>query len=167
MAEKTYALGDEIEIYCLSCRLNLDGNVAAVYEGEIKQAQCRTCGNFVKYRPPADLQKKRERQIKELMRIQAKKKGRTDLIEETTEAGDEGSGEKTESVAVERWKKLTDDVDSRYARPYDRHRSYSEGVILLHKAHGMGHIESVSEHQMVVLFKEGLVKLSHSEMRDE
>ena len=167
MAEKTWSLGDEIEIYCPSCRLNLDGNVAAVYEGEIKQAQCRTCGNFVKYRPPADMQKKRERQIKELMRIQAKKKGRKDPDAEEEIDGAEEGADTSESITLERWKKLTDDVDSRYARPYDRHRTYSEGVILLHKAHGMGHIESVSETQMIVLFKEGLVKLPHSEMRDE
>ena len=55
------------------------------------------------------------------------------------------------------------------ARPWDRHRTYAAGGFILHKQHGMGHVETSSpdDEAMIVLFRTGLVELSQNELRDE
>jgi hypothetical protein len=151
-------LGDIVEAHCTSCRLNLDCNVAAVDEGQIKQVQCRTCGNFVAYKPPVDMAAKREAQIRQLIKMKGQqRKG----------ASRSSSAASSESVASERWKELTDPVLSWQARPWDRHRGFKVGEFILHKAHGMGHVESVDEFEVIVLFREGLETVPHNEPRDE
>ena len=152
------SLGDIVDAHCSSCRLNLDCNVAAVHEGAIQQVQCRTCGNFVAYKPPVDMAARKEAQLRKLMKMQEKKrKG----------APSSGASASKDSVASVRWKELTDPVLSWQARPWDRHRSFKTGDFILHKTHGMGHVESADEEAIIVLFREGLETLSHNEPREE
>lgn len=153
------AVGQELDAYCPKCRLNLDVVVSAVVDGEIKQVQCRTCLNFVDYRPPEDLGAKRQQMLKRLMRLQTEKTKGTAVKAPADPASPE----------LARWKELTDPVDSRSARPYDRLRVYQPGQFVLHKKHGIGHVESADpdEMEMIVLFKEGLVPLPFNEPLDE
>ena len=62
-------LGDIVDAWCSSCKLNLDMSVAAVTEDVIKQVQCRTCGYFVAYKPAVDMEKKRAAALKKLMKM--------------------------------------------------------------------------------------------------
>lgn len=152
-------VGTEIDAYCPKCRLNLDVVISAVHNGEIKQVQCRTCLNFVEYKPPADPQVKKDVLVKRLMKLQdGKRKGQAAKIPAAPLP-----------VARARWEELTDQVDSRSARPYDRLRRYEPGQLVLHKKHGIGHVESADEEamQMVVLFREGLVTLPFNEPLDD
>ena len=152
-------LGDIVDGYCSSCKLNLDVSVAAVVDGEAKQVQCRTCGNFVSYKPPVDMQKKKEAALKKLMRMQAKTRGKSGEVK----AIDPG----TLSIQTERWKTLTDKVMSWQAKPYDAHRTYAQGNFILHKPGGMGHVESADEKELIVLFKSGLMTVAHGVLREE
>ncbi len=157
-APSSPALGDIVDAHCNSCRLNLDCNVAAVHEGVIKQVQCRTCGNFVSYKPPVDMAARKDAQLRKLMKIQEKKrKG----------AHSSGASAAKDSVVSDRWKELTDPVLSWQARPWDRHRAFKAGDFILHKTHGMGHVESSDEGELIVLFREGLETISHNEPREE
>ena len=46
-------IGEIVEIYCGTCRLNLDGTATALDNGgRVVQATCRTCDNVQKFRPP-------------------------------------------------------------------------------------------------------------------
>jgi hypothetical protein len=150
--------GDIIEAHCTTCRLNLDCNVAAVHAGQVKQVQCRTCGNFVSFKPPVDMEDRKNEQLRKLMKIQEKKRKGP----ERTQKGSASS-----SVTSARWKELTDPVLSWQARPWDRHRSFNSGDFIVHKSHGMGHVESIDESEIIVLFREGLETISHNEPREE
>ena len=151
-------LGDIVEGWCVPCKLNLDMNVAAVEAGIIKQVQCRTCGDFVAYKPPVDMEKKRAAALKKLMKMQEKKRGG---------GGGEAAPKPVAPVETQRWKKLTADVDSRYARPYDPHRTFKPESFILHKKHGMGHVESADEGEIIVLFRKGLMTLEQDQPKDE
>ena len=152
-------LGDVIEGYCSSCKLNLDVSVAALVEGIPKQVQCRTCNNFIAYKPPVDMQKKKEAALKRLMKMQEKKQ---------KEAAKAGSGPAAPApVEIERWKTLTDPVMSWHAKPYDQYRVFKAGQFILHKKEGMGHVESADEEEIIVLFKGGLHRMAHNQLRDE
>ena len=156
-------LGDLIEVYCTRCRLNLDANVAAVYEEQVKQVECRTCGNFIDYRPPKDMAGEREKALKRLIKMRQKK-------EKGVEKGATGTAEaEGPSPESERWEELTRDVTSWQARPYDRHRVFSAGDYILHKKHGMGYIESADADAgtLIGLFKDGFVELEHSQPIEE
>ena len=152
-------VGQEIDGWCPRCRLNLDVVVSAIHEGEIKQVQCRTCLSFSPYKPPVDMDAKKGVMLKRLMKLQEKKR-----------KGEAVAAPKPpDSPEVARWHKLTDDISSTAARPYDRHRTYSADGFVLHKKHGIGHVEtaSVDDMEMVVLFKEGLVTLPMAEPIDD
>lgn len=157
---KPAALGDIVEVYCTRCRLNLDANVAAVMDGTILKVHCRTCGNFVPFKPPVDMQKKKDDALKKLLALQEKKRKGTAKVAAVATA--------TPS-AHNRWAELTDAVDSRSARPYDRHRSFKVGDFVLHKGKGIGHVESSDPvtGTMVVLFKDGVEQLAQNEPRPE
>ena len=152
-------LGEIVEGYCSSCKLNLDVSIAAVVDGVPKQVQCRTCGNFVAYKPPVDLVKKKAQAMKRLMRMQEKKR------KEAAKSGESSSP--PPAVEIQRWKELTDPIMSWHAKPYDRHRTFQPGQFILHKKEGMGHVESAEDDEIIVLFKGGLSTLPHSEPRDE
>jgi hypothetical protein len=160
LSAKPPALGDIIEVYCPRCRLNLDANVAAVHLGEIKKVECRTCGNFVDYKPPVDMEAKKSEALKKLLRLQEKK--------HKAEAK-AGTAPQPTTAERARWDALTKDIDSRSARVYDRLRAYKPGAFILHKQHGMGHVESADDDEgtMIVLFQGGLVSLEHNQTPDE
>ena len=153
----TPTVGAQIDAYCPKCRLNLDVMISAVHEGEIKQVQCRTCLNFVDYKPPVDPQLKKDKLIKKLQKMQ------------TSKRSGPAAAKPANPVARSRWDELTDQIDSRSARPYDRLRRYEPGQFVLHKKHGIGHVESAieDEMEMVVLFREGMVTLPFNEPLDE
>lgn len=163
-------LGDIVEVYCEKCRLNLDASIAAMVGDEIKQVQCRTCGNFVPFREPVPDSVKKERVFKRVLAM----RDRRSQQQPTTiqRRGQEPVGPEAAAAAaaaarpdpavrakqnadVARWREATDQVDSRSAVPYTAQRSFREGEFVLHKTFGMGHVESVTEDEMVVLFREG------------
>jgi len=164
-------LGDIIEAYCEKCRLNLDASVAAVVGDEVKQVQCRTCGNFVPYREPVPDSVKKERVFKRVLAMRDRRSQQPTTIQrrgqEPMAAAEAAAAAAAAAPRLDpavrakqnadekRWREATDQVDSRSAVPYTAQRTFREGEFVLHKSFGMGHVESVSETEMVVLFREG------------
>ena len=164
MAKKP-ELGDVIEAYCEHCRLALDVSVAAVTDGEVKQVQCRTCSNFVPYRPPSDATKRRQRVIRRVLANRDRKQSRSARPVEAT-TPDPPVPQKIPTDP--RWLELTEGVDSTGAVPYTHYRCFSEGDYILHKSFGMGYVESVGEDdQIVVVFREGQQTLLINQPYDE
>ena len=102
---------------------------------------------------------KKEAALKRLMKMQEKKQ---------KEAAKTGAGPAAPApVEMERWKTLTDPVMSWHAKPYDQYRVFKAGQFILHKKEGMGHVESADEEEIIVLFKGGLHRLAHNQVREE
>ena len=157
-------LGDIVEAYCERCRLNLDASIAAVDGDEIRQVQCRTCNNFVRYKKPVAESVRKDRVIKRVLRMRDRKMGRS-----ATAAPDPTPAPppKPKAVVSERWVELTDDMDSTRATPYVATRVYGEGDYILHKSHGMGYVERLDgEESMVVLFRLGEQALPINQPRE-
>lgn len=153
-------LGDIIEAYCEKCRLNLDVSVAVVTDGEVKQVQCRTCQNFVPYKPVVPDSVKKDRAFKRVLRMRDRKsQARQPVVTKKGEAPPAKTLAARTPGIDPRWVELTDDMDSTRAVPYRQNRTYSEGDYLLHKAYGMGYVDAVEDGEdgpmAKVLFRNG------------
>ena len=161
-------IGDIVEAYCEKCRLNLDVSIAAVVGDEVKQVQCRTCGNFVPYKEPIPDSVRKERVFKRVLAMRDRRSQAPTTIQRRGQAPEPPpeappapgnwptpADRARQSEDERRWREVTDQVDSRSALPYAAHRAFREGEYVLHKTFGMGHVESVTETDMLVLFREG------------
>lgn len=165
-AGKPPALGDIVEIHCRYCRLNLNGSVAALNpDGSIAKVQCRTCRDFQDFRPPIPPEETRARQLKRVMRIAQQRTGTA------PKKGERGAPqrkeESPEAVIRALWEEATRNAQAWKARPYDPHRSYQVEDLLAHKTHGLGVVREEGEGSILVLFREGLVRLPHELPREE
>ena len=160
----TPELGDVIEAYCEHCRLPLDVSIAAMDGDQILQVQCRTCQNFVRYRPASDARTRRQRVIKRVLASRDRKSSRS---------ADSPSAEETppapQRPAVDpRWLELTEGVDSTGAVPYTHYRRFSEGDYVLHKSYGMGYVQRLEDDErIIVIFREGEQTLLINQPYDE
>ncbi len=152
--DRTPELGDIVEGYCERCRLNLDLSVAVITEGIVKQVQCRTCNNFVPFRAVEPESVRKERVFKRVLNMRDRKTSRSRAAAEaqrnaaaaaTDSAATASASIQARREARARWETLTDGVDSTRALPYRPQRGYSEGDFILHKAFGMGYVESTSK----------------------
>jgi len=154
-------LGDVIDVYCEQCRLNLDASIAAIEGSEVKQVQCRTCGNFVRFRPPVPDSVRKERAVRRVLAMRERKSPRP--AAESAVAKPLAP----QPSASARWAQLTDGVNSTRAVPYVASRRYREGDYILHKGYGMGYVERVlDEDQVLVLFRTGEQTLSINQPAD-
>ena len=164
MSTKAHSIGDIVEAYCSRCRLNLDTSVAAVLDGHVQKIMCRTCGNECKYRPPVDMDARKQQQLKRLMRKHEKRReeqAKPTPVEPST-------GESPRAVLRKLWDELTDAVDARYARVYDPAREYEPEEAILHKRLGMGIVQEVNDSgTMRVLFRTGFEELEMAAPEDE
>ncbi len=171
-SDKKPELGDVISAYCPACRINLDASVAAVVDGRVEKAQCRTCGNFHPYKPPIDDSERRQRGIKRALNM---KKKRMQHVPETTikrggrvvtttarpvgsssvskppvsEVAAGGAAQATASTgnvkAQSEWERLTDGVNSTQATIFRETRSYNVGDYLIHKRFGLGYVQDIQD----------------------
>ena len=56
--------GQNIESYCMKCKLNLDHTIMAMDGETVAKVRCKTCGGVHKFRKPADAQKIRKPRAK-------------------------------------------------------------------------------------------------------
>lgn len=74
-------VGDEIDGYCLRCRLNTYQIVSATDGREIFTVTCRTCRNTGPHKPELTMEEVRSKQIKKLKTLQRKRvAGNPDII---------------------------------------------------------------------------------------
>lgn len=167
-SDKKPELGDVISAYCPACRINLDASVAAVVDGQVAKAQCRTCGNFHPYKPPIDDSERRQRGIKRALNM---KKKRMQHVPETTikrggrvvtttarpvgssslskppvsEVHEETTPKFVNTAAQSEWERLTEGVNSTQATIYRESRVYNIGDYLIHRTFGLGYVQEIQE----------------------
>lgn len=151
---KKLKLGDEIDAYCVRCRLNLNCAVAAIVGEKVVQVQCKTCLSVQKYHPPVDEKEKKEKLLKRVLKMKEKKEEKYVPKVEP---------EKWKS----RWQMITENVDARYAKVYDKTRKYSEGDFILHKSYGLGMVEFMKpDKTLIVLFRDGYKELESEKFEE-
>ncbi len=159
--DASWKLGQDIEIHCRFCRLNLDGVVAALGpEGSLLKVQCRTCRHFQDFKPPADLAAKRAKLVAKAMRIAERHTaGQGGTRGSTKKATPSQTDLSPEAVLRKMWEDATKDAHPLKCRVYDCHRAYKVDELIAHKSRGLGQVREVADGAMVVLFREGFVRL--------
>lgn len=157
-------VGDHIDFYCKRCRLNLHGNVASMEHGKPKTVTCRTCRSTVVFAREKTDEELRAKKMQEVFRIREKRRPQYG----------EMAGNRIEAASAtdvtKRWRKLTADIDARYANRYDRFRTYKVDDILLHKEHGLGLVtQLLHDNAILALFRkvEVPLEMAASEKEDE
>lgn len=155
--EAKFDIGQEIEAYCERCRLNLNCTISAMDEDQIKQVECRTCGNFVRYRPPVDESARKQKMLERVLRMRDKKRQKRPP-----------NAPRSSMNADPRWVEMTEGVNSTWAVPYRAERMYEEGDFVLHKRFGLGYVDrQEKEKEIAVLFREGVIFLPVDQPIDE
>ncbi len=165
----SWHLGQDIEIHCRYCRLNLDGVVAALGpDGDLLKVQCRTCRHFQDYKPPTDPTAKRAKLVAKAMRLAERHtSGQGGTKPGAKKASVKGVDLSPEAVLQQMWDEATKDAHPMKMKVYDRHRTYKVDDLVAHKSHGLGQVREVSDGEMVVLFRQGFVRLEIDQPREE
>ena len=162
-----WKLGQDIEIHCRYCRLNLDGVVAALGpDGGLLKVQCRTCRHFQDFKAPTDPGDKRAKLVAKVMRLAERHTAGQGGTKPAKKAA-AGSDLSPEAVLRKLWDDATKDASPMKMKVYDRHRMYQVDDLLAHKSHGLGQVREVTDGKMVVLFREGFVRLEMDQPREE
>lgn len=160
----TAKLGDIIEIHCRNCRLNLDASVSALNaDGTIAKVQCRTCRHFVDYKAPVPVEEKRAKLIQKAMRI-AERHTQGRSAPPKPKAGEALS---QEAVVKALWEEATKGANPLKSKFYDPHKTFAGQDLVTHRQHGLGVVQEVGEDSVLVLFREGLVRLDHARPRED
>ena len=126
MSERVPEIGQEIEAYCTSCKMDLSHVVVAKLENVVKKVACNTCGKEHLYRPPKGKSRattRRRRQVK-------KKKGSLKI--------------RPEDLLVDQ------------PKPYSASGSFEEGDILNHPKFGLGQVATrIGRNKIEVSFEDG------------
>ncbi len=140
---KGKSIGDEVDFYCTRCKLNLHGNVASVVNGEVKKVTCRTCHFTVAFKREKSDAEFRAQKLKRAFALR-------DRRQQAQVAGADRGAATGGTEVTKRWRKLTDDVDARFAPRYQREKSYDEGDLVIHKQYGLGIVQQVLHEQAFV-----------------
>ncbi len=142
-------IGEIVEIYCGTCRLNLDGTATALDGGgRVVQATCRTCDNVMKFRPPMPDEEKRQRLLKKAFAIRDRRQQATvELQQEIRKAH-------STSDVMARWREATEGAGPR-TPIYRDTEVYEVGDQLIHNEHGLGVVQEIlHDNAAMVLFRE-------------
>ena len=130
-----YSIGENIDSWCMSCKLMLAHTIEVILDENIKKVHCNTCNRIHKYHsnPP----KKNKIVKKKLSKI---------------------SGLKSLD-----FKNLIKDHDSNDVKNYSMEKPFIKGDLLKHKNFGLGYvIANKNSHKIEVLFEIGHKILIHS-----
>jgi len=164
MADRAWALGDHIDIWCRYCRLNLNGVVAAIVDGKVVKVQCRTCRHFQDYKEPVPDSVRREKLLKRAMRIAQQRNHGPSRVEREAASRQSLS---PEAVAQRMWQEATRDAHPLKTKVYDEHRRFAVGDLVSDKALGLGVVQEAEDESVTILFRDGFHKLPHNRQREE
>jgi hypothetical protein len=147
-------IGEIVEMYCSTCRLNLDGSVTALDSGNrVVQVTCRTCDNVQKFRPPMPDEEKRQRLLKKAFAIRDRRQAASVQLQAEIR-----KAHSTNDVMA-RWREATEDAGPR-APIYRDTEVYEVGDQLIHNQHGLGVVqEIIHDNAILVLFREAEVPI--------
>lgn len=157
-------LGDDIDIYCRWCRLNTNGVVSALDDrGGLAKVQCRTCKNFLPFKPPKDPGEEKRKMMEKAIRIRDR---RTSSGSGKAPKKDEADSLSAEAVARRMWDEATRDANPLKSKIYRPTLSLENEDLVTHPKHGLGVVSEVGDDSVLVLFREGIQRLEHNQEAD-
>ncbi|MBL6975743.1 MAG: hypothetical protein ISR64_08445 [Deltaproteobacteria bacterium] len=165
MAEEVkYTLGDDIEIYCRWCRLNTNGVVSALDQaGALAKVQCRTCRNFLPFKPPRDAGAEKQKLMDKALRMRDRRTS-SGSGKSTKQAQDTSLS--AEAVARRMWDEATREVNPLKSKIYRPTLTLEMEDIVTHPKHGLGVVSEVGDDYVLALFREGIQRLDHNQEVD-
>lgn len=161
--EHIHALGDDIDIYCRWCRLNMNGVVSALNDdGTLAKVQCRTCRNFLPFKPPRDEGEEKRKLMQKALRMRDKRtSGRGRPVEKNS-----SENLSAEAVARRLWDEATKDANPLKSKIYRPELTLDQEDLVTHSKHGLGVVHDVSDDHVMVLFREGVFRLDHNQPKE-
>lgn len=147
------SVGDNIDAYCLKCKLLLAHVILFKVDGVVSRVKCKTCGAEHKYRPGGGATVKKERGE----RVVAKKPA----------ASKSASASKqmlSDAQAAQAWDlKIRNRKADAPVHAYSIYETYKTGDIINHPTFGLGFVEKIlSDKSMSVLFSNSIKLLGMS-----
>ena len=143
------SVGDNIDAYCLKCKLILAHVILFKVDGVVNRVKCKTCGAEHKYRPPVAAERKtvREKRPAERKSVSATKTAQL---------------KQSESQAALQWDlKIRNRQPDAPVRDYAIHETYKVNDVIHHPKFGMGFVEKIiSDKSMQVLFNDSIKLLA-------
>lgn len=141
------SVGDNIDAYCLKCKLLLAHVILFKVDGVVSRVKCKTCGAEHKYRPAVAATVKKERGERAVAKKSAKPKSAADSKAKLSDA-----------QAAQAWDlKIRNRKAEDPVYDYSIYKTYKVGDILNHPTFGMGFVEKIlSDKSMSVLFSNSI-----------
>jgi hypothetical protein len=155
-------LGDFIDIYCRFCKTNVTGVVSAIVNGQVVKVQCRSCKNFQDYKMPIDLQ---EKKVKALKRVLKKREAKSEGERPTPQTKAEDLSQ--EAMIRRLWEEAIKDTNPLKTPIYSPYKAYSKDDIITHPDYGLGVVGEVGTDFFFALFRDGYKRLEHNKQKDE
>lgn len=134
------SVGDNIDAYCLKCKLVLAHVVLFKVDGEINRVKCKTCGAEHKYRGVKAAVKKSETAVRAPRSASAGKTARKEAINDAPLMWDLKSRSLPSGTPI---------------RDYNISENFEAGNVINHPVFGVGFVEKVvSEKSISVLFQD-------------
>jgi len=141
-----YDVGDDVEAFCTSCRMDLNHRIVAKKGGEIIRVLCLTCEKEHKYRPP-----QAEKEAKAATKAASAK---TKASRAAASAARKTKVKATRDEAA--WVESIGADTGDHARPYAMSESFQEGILIMHSTFGLGRVKKVYHTgKMDVVFRSG------------
>ena len=117
--------------------------------------------------PPVDPALKRAKLVAKAMRIAERHTSGQGGTKPAAKKAPVDSDLSPEAVLRQMWEDATKDASPMKMKVYDRHRTYKVDDLVAHKSHGLGQVREAGDGEMVVLFREGFVRLEIDQPREE
>jgi len=141
------AVGDNIDAYCLKCKLLLAHVVLFKVNGAVSRVKCKTCGAEHKYRPVPGTTRKTEKSERTITRKAASPK----------KAAAAGSNLSDAQAALQWDLKIRNRQADAPVRDYSIKETYKVNEVINHPTFGMGFVEKIlSDKSMSVLFNDSV-----------
>lgn len=139
------SVGDNIDAYCLKCKLILAHVILFKVDGVVSRVKCKTCGAEHKYRPTTGTEKKNERTT--VIRKAASPK-----------KADAAKVKLPDAEAALQWDlKIRNREPDAEVRAYSIHDVYRAQEIINHPTFGVGFVDKIlSDKSMSVLFSDSV-----------
>lgn len=180
MGSGSHKVGSCIDAYCRRCEALKASTVAAVIDGNVMTVVCTNCNERQRYKDAKPKGSRQRVRVVDVPSVGARRRVRKETparpipISSPDRALDRQHGQrkkpltdKIEDPQANRWRRATDGVHSRFARPHRVTDTYVVDELILHKIHGMGVVEKVgSDGTLAVLFRARIVLLGSQMAND-
>ena len=150
-------VGREIQAYCSKCKVDTIHMITSIEAGVISRVMCRLCLSYHKYKAAQSQDNEKEVNVKRSAATKTKKAASSTV--KTTKTASKAAPKqprKTRAKKTESWDDLILTVNEKDAVTYTIDGAYDDGMVLNHKAFGLGVIKNIlSEKKMEVVFQDG------------